>query len=67
MREIIQLNFGKDSGYKYAYHQTTNRNGQIIKKTICYRTNLNTDFQKRHLGQLWTNNSPNDLNHRLTS
>ena len=39
----LNVHIGKDSGYKYAYHQTKNRNGQMItdiqENTILY---LNT-------------------------
>ena len=53
---------------KYTYHQTKNRNSQMLKyylqenNMLC----LNTHFKKIH-GQLWTHNSQNDFNHRLTS
>ena len=62
----LNAQLGKDSRYKYAYHKTTNRNGQMLKdylqenNILC----LNTHFQKRH-GQLWTHNSPNDFKSQI--
>ena len=49
----LNAHLGKDSGYKYAYHQTTNRNGQMLKDYLQENNMLclNTHFQKRH-GQL---------------
>ena len=58
----LNAHLRQESGYKYTYHQTTNRNGQMLKdylqenNMIC----LNTHFQKRN-GQLWTHNSPNEF------
>ena len=62
----LNAHLGKDSGYKYAYHQTTNRNGQMLKDYLQENNMLclNTHFQKRH-GQLWTHNSPNDFKSQI--
>ena len=62
----LNAHLGKDSGYTYAYHQTTNRNGQMLKDYLQENNMLclNTHFQKRH-GQLWTHNSPNDFKSQI--
>ena len=50
----------QSDGYKFSYHQQTNRNGHMMKEYL-KENNLfciNTFFQKRP-GQLWTHKSPN--------
>ena len=50
----LNSHLGKDIGYKYAYHQTSNRNGQLFKENlreiniIC----LKSYFQKKKHGEL---------------
>ena len=62
----LNAHLGKDCGYKYAYHQTTNRNGQMLKDYLQENNMLclNTHFQKRHC-QLWTHNSTNDFKSQI--
>ena len=62
----LNEHIGKDSGYKYAYHQTTDRNGQMLEDYLQENNilSLNTHFQKIH-SKLWTHNSPNDFKSQI--
>ena len=62
----FNAHLGQDNGYKFAYHQTTNRNGQMLNdflienNMIC----LNTKLQKWE-EQLWTHLSPNNVKSQI--
>ena len=57
---------GQEDGLKYEFHNSTNRNGNMLKdylqenKLLC----LNTHFQKR-TGQKWTHKSPNNYSSQI--
>ena len=62
----FNAHLGKENGYKYSFHITTNRNGNMLKNVI-HENNLlclNTHFQKRS-GQLWTHTSPNNFKSQI--
>ena len=58
----FNAHLGQDDCFKYSFHETTNRNCNILNnflhenKLIC----LNTQFQKIS-GQTWTHTSPNNF------
>ena len=57
----FSANLGQQDGFKFTYHQLTNRNGQMLKDYI-QENNLvclNTIFQKRS-GQQRTHRAPNE-------
>ena len=55
----FNAHLGQSDGFKFAYHQQTNRNGHMMKDYLKENNLLciNTAFQKRP-GQLWTHKSP---------
>ena len=62
----FNAHIGKENGYKYSFHKTTNRNGNMFTNFI-HENNLlclNTHFQKR-AGQLWTHTSPNNFKSQI--
>ena len=56
----FNAHLGQKEGFKHAYHDTTNRNGNMLKDFLMENNllSLNTKFQRRR-GQLWTHDSPN--------
>ena len=62
----FNAHLGQEDGLKYSFHNSTNRNGNMIKdylqenKLLC----LNTHFQKR-TGQKWTHKSPNNYSSQI--
>jgi len=56
----FNAHLGRIDGFKYSFHEHTNRNGSMLKDFI-NESNLvclNTKYQKR-TGQLWTHTTPN--------
>ena len=55
----FNAHLGQDNGYKFAYHQQTNRNGTMLCNFLKEQNllPLNTYFQKRD-GQRWTYTAP---------
>ena len=62
----FNAHLGQSDGYKFSYHQQTNRNGQMMNEYLKENNLLciNTFFQKRP-GQLWTHKSPNGTKAQL--
>ena len=62
----FNAHFGQYDDFKYSFHETTNRNGIMLKK--CLHENkcicLNTQYQKR-AGQTWTYTSPNNFKSQI--
>ena len=62
----FNAHLGKENGYKYYFHITKNRNGNMLKNVI-HENNLiclNTHFQKRS-GQLCTHTSLNNFKSQI--
>ena len=62
----FNAHLGQEDCIKYAFHNSTNRNGNMLNdylqenKLLC----LNTHFQKRK-GQKWTHKSPNNYSSQI--
>jgi exonuclease III len=62
----MNVKLGQNKDHKFAYHQSTNRNGQHFQNLITENGLfcLNTHFQKK-CGKLWTHTYPNGVKAQL--